>query len=291
MVPEYGNTVLNTSVSGGRHTFETAPGHICKGMRMTTKRKGKKTIRKSAVSGEKKPTPRARAPVSAPTGLKKTSSTIAPYPPSYPEIPHKAAITHLPFPREIPAMYNETYIRIMPQNARHFFSLWEMAPSAIKKIRKTNPKYSKSPAPMLRVYEVRRAGTPQEERRPFSDFPIEEGVGSRYVSVPEPGRAYQGELGFMTPSGEFVPVCSSGTATLPPGRIQKGEAPPGGTTDTEALLLQSLRGTSPMAFDAGSPPDGSSTGAIDPSPRPTYSSPVKPLLDPAAPDRSAASPS
>jgi hypothetical protein len=258
---------------------------------MTTKRKGKKTIRKSAISGEKKPLRRAPAPVAAPAILKKTSSAIAPHAPSFRAVPRKAAVAHLPFSREVPAMYNETYIRIMPQNARQFFSLWEMTPAAIKKIKKTNPGYSKSPAPMLRVYEVRRAGTPQEERRPFSDFPIEKGVGSRYISVPEPGRAYRGELGFMTPSGEFVPVCSSSTVTLPPDRIQKGVAQHGGKPDTEALLQQSLHGTSLMVFDAGSLPDGSSAGAIDPSPRPLCSSPVKPLPGPAAPDRSAVSPS
>jgi hypothetical protein len=260
-------------------------------MRMATKRKEKKTVRNSAVSGRKKPTRRVPVPVSAPAVLKKSSLTVAPHTSSFHAVPRTAGASPIPFAREIPTMYHETYIRIMPQNARHLFSFWEMAPAAIKKIKKTNPEYSQSSASMLRVFEVLQAGTPREEHRPAGDFPLEKGVGSRYISVPEPGRTYRAELGFRSPSGEFVSICGSRAVTFPPGRIQKGEAAPGGTTDTEALLRQSLRGTSLRAFDAGASPGGSVTGAIDPLLRSPCSSPVKLPPGPAAPDGSSASPS
>jgi hypothetical protein len=255
---------------------------------MTAKRKGKKTVRNSAVSARIKPTRRAPVPVSAPVVLKKSSSTVAPHTHSFHSVPHKAGAPHLPFSREIPTMYNETYIRIMPQNAQHLFSFWEMAPATIKRLQKTNQGYSKSSVQMLRVCEVRHAGMPREEHRPAGDFPLETGVGSRYIPVPAPGRIYCVELGFRSPSGEFISVCSSSPVAFPSGRIQPGEAPPpGGKMDTEALLRQSQRGTSLMTFDSGSIPDGFSAGAIDPSRRTLCSSPVKPLPGAAAPDRSA----
>jgi len=287
MVPEYGDAVL-AAVFGGRNTLRTAHGRVCKGMRMTTKRKAKRTVRNSAVSGEKKPKRHAPASVTASPVHIKPSSRIAPLAPSFRSLPFDAGTPHFPFSRAIPTMYNETYIRVLPRDVHHLFLLWEMAPSAIKKMETADPAYSKSPSPLARVYEVRHEGTPQEERRSAGDFPLEKEVGSRYIGIPVPGHAYRVELGFIAPSGEFVSVCSSNTVTCPAGRIQTGEERMGSKTDTKALLEQSLRGASLRAFDSGSAPDNFSPHTVDHSVRMLCSSPVNPLPGPAAPDRTPA---
>ena len=254
---------------------------------MTTKRKGKKTVRNSAVSGKKEPKRHAPAPVTAPPVQIKPSSRVAPPAPSFRTLPSEAGASRFPFSRAIPTMYNETYIRVMPRDAQHLFFLWEMAPASMEKMEKTDQANSKSPSPLVRVYEVGNEGTPQEERRSAGDFPIEKEVGSRYISIPMSGHAYRAELGFMAPSGEFVSICSSNTVTCPPGTIQKGGSHIGSKTDTEALIKQSLRDTSLIAFDAGSAPEDFSPRAVGPSLR-GCSSPVNPLPGPAAPEGSAA---
>jgi hypothetical protein len=248
---------------------------------MTTKRNGKKTARKSAVSGKKKPERRTPAPVNTSPERKKTDSRVAPPSRALHALPHAIAAPHTPFSREIPTMYNETYIRVMPRDARHLFLHWELSPAAIKNAAKAALGDSRSPAPHVRVYEVRHAGTAQEERRPAGDFPLEQLGGSRYISMSAPGQTCLAELGFMAQSGEFVSVCSSDTVSCPPGRIQKGETQSEIAADTEALITLSIRNTTLTTFDAGSTPDIVSRDAIDCSLYAQGGSPVGPLAGPA----------
>jgi hypothetical protein len=147
-----------------------------------------------------------------------------------------------PFKREIPSHYNETYLRVMPRDAAHFFSFWEMTPKTLGRMKKTNPTISlKTAYPNLRVYEVRYGGGKQ--RVVVEDIPVKSGEMSRYISVPNPGSTYKVELGLRKKSGAFVPICGSDTVTLPSARIQAGEPMRHFKADTEALIRQSLLGT------------------------------------------------
>jgi hypothetical protein len=103
----------------------------------------------------------------------------------------------------LPALYNETYLRIIPRDPWRLFSFWEIAEG------------SSVPggAPILRLYDT-------DSEKITADYAVEKGARSQYISVPEPGRHYRLEYGIVS-QDRFFPLCSSNKITAPAGRVQE----------------------------------------------------------------------
>lgn len=134
---------------------------------------------------------------------------------------HTWSPPRLPFAHEIPSMYHETYVRMIPRGPHHVFSFWEMTPEDFEKVKGTGGEDPGKSAgqPVMRLYSI----GPDKGKKPrrIGDVSIMAGVHSHYVQVPESGRRYRAELGVMTQSGRFIPVCRSNEAVTPRARVKK----------------------------------------------------------------------
>jgi hypothetical protein len=135
-------------------------------------------------------------------------------------------------------MYHETYVRMIPRGPHHVFSFWEMGPDVLEKVKGHHGGGETAAQPVLRLYSI----GPDKGKKPrrIGDIALSAGVQSHYVRVPESGRAYRLELGVMTQSGRFVPVCRSNETVTPRARVQKARDSEHRGADTRKLIDFSL---------------------------------------------------
>jgi hypothetical protein len=174
---------------------------------------------------------------------------------------HVWAPPQLPFARDIPSLYNETYLRMIPRGPHYIFSFWEIGGADLEKVQRTGDagEGQGSPQPVLRLYTVgrkpgKKAG--QEVRR-IGDIHVPPGAHSHYVRVPESGLTYRMDLGIVTSAGTFVPVCRSNETATPCGRVGtviEGRQNPGSWTRTGKLIdFSLLSGKMVAEADRGQP--------------------------------------
>jgi hypothetical protein len=136
---------------------------------------------------------------------------------------HSRAPLGLPFSNDIPSLYNETYLRMIPRDPYHVFSFWEIAGDDLKKNPVVSPYGvgdSVPPQQVLRLYSLGAPKSGSGERR-LDDIAVSPGTTSRYVCVPESGRSYKMELGFVTSSDGYVTLCQSNEVAMPEARVGK----------------------------------------------------------------------
>jgi hypothetical protein len=128
---------------------------------------------------------------------------------------------------DLPALYHETYLRVIPLDPWRLFSFWVVTPNTSETIEKTCP-------PLLRLYET--------DGKTVTDYTVEKGTHSQYIRVPEPGLRYRLEYGISL-SGRFVPLCASNEVAVPAAGVRelKVNMKKGGQADTEALIGFSAR--------------------------------------------------
>ncbi|MGA2506001.1 MAG: DUF4912 domain-containing protein [Chitinispirillaceae bacterium] len=118
--------------------------------------------------------------------------------------PHPVRASPLsPVAHELPALYHETYLRVLPQDPYRLFSFWEVAAAT-----------AGTASPLLRLYET----DSNAQGKKIGDILVEKGARSQYIRVPRPGHRYRLEYG-SAPSGRFVPLCSSNEVAVPAARI------------------------------------------------------------------------
>ena len=149
---------------------------------------------------------------------------------------------HKAIAHELPALYNETYLRVLPQDPYRLFSFWEIAGDMAG---------TASPQ-LLRLYETDNGA----HEKSIGDYIVEKGTYSQYVRVPRPGHRYRLEYG-SAPSGRFVPLCSSNEVAVPAARVRELEEKVKGQMrlDAEKLTDFSVRAMTVAAAPEGSTMD------------------------------------
>jgi len=155
------------------------------------------------------------------------------------QTPLRNAIAH-----ELPALYHETYLRVLPRDPWRLFSFWEISADTFKTIEKKYPASTYSP--LLRLY-----GT---DEKPMGDYIVEKGTHSQYIRVPESGRRYRLEYGIASPD-RFIPLCSSNEVSVPPAQVRETKGKKDGRARTEALIDFSARSLMVAAAPHGSVAD------------------------------------
>ena len=143
-----------------------------------------------------------------------------------------------PVRHELPAMYNETYLRVLPRDPYSLFTYWEIPGDTVSKTVPENTEAS-SPA-LLRLYEVAARGGRKPREKPVSDIPVGKQIFSQYIRVPEPGHRYRLEYGTAS-SGRFVALCSSNEVAVPAAQVQKPSGKKRAQADTKKLVDFSAR--------------------------------------------------
>jgi hypothetical protein len=144
---------------------------------------------------------------------------------------------------EHPALYHETYLRVIPRDPFSLYSFWEIAEG------------SSVPggAPLLRLYET-------DSEKIMGDYAVIKGARSQYIRVPEPGRRYRLEYGIATPD-RFIPLCSSNEITAPAGRVQEPLTLTKDNKDRHTAA-EVLLGFSARALTAAASPQGAAADMV-----------------------------
>lgn len=135
---------------------------------------------------------------------------------------------------ELPALYNETYLRVIPRDPDVLFAFWETSGGP-------------DGTPFLRLYETEWGNS----EKFIGYYAVEKGTCSRYIRVPAPGRRYRLEFGVGSP-GRFKPMFSSCEVAVPAGCMRE---PQPLTKEAEILA-----GFSAGTLSAASSPHGTAAG-------------------------------
>jgi hypothetical protein len=216
----------------------------------------KKSASDAPAREERPPVPARIRPVTPPATVHET-------------VKPPVARSPLAFHRDIPVMYNETYLRAMPREEARLFSFWEVAPPAVLSRDKSRPGLPKQPATtLLRIYEVEHKAGGRTGRVLINTVPLRTGITSQYVDVPAGKKTYQVELGMQSRSGSYVMVCRSGEITMPSARVHDRGETPEFRADTAVLTELSLE---------NAPVPGDTTAPEPPSTMPSRTSVTSPV--------------
>jgi hypothetical protein len=174
-----------------------------------------------------------------------------------PAVPrHGQQPLHRPGAYELPALYHETYLRVLPRDPHLVFTYWEIAGATLEKAGKTLPDDTEKTLPaLLRLYDAGARASRKQREKAVGDIPVEKGVYSRYIRVPEPGRRYRLEYGITTETGRFVPLCASNPVDVPAARVQAAVIDKRFKAETEKLFACSARSGMTAAWTLQDAPD------------------------------------
>lgn len=122
---------------------------------------------------------------------------------------------------DIPSGYGKTESFLLPKDPAWLFLFWEITQNTFDCVRSQygHDTLEKARA-VIRLHDVTDVeffnGT---NSVCFYDMPVIFEARSWYINVPQSGRSYLAELGYVTEDGRFILLTRSNTASVPPGRI------------------------------------------------------------------------
>ena len=120
------------------------------------------------------------------------------------------------FHTDIPDTYNETYMRAILRDPEWLFVYWEISgPSMNDLKRKMGDTEFGSSKKLLRLCDVTGIHYNGSNAGRYTDIEINNIANNWYVKVPETGRAYVVECGFLTSHGRFFLAVRSNVVNVP----------------------------------------------------------------------------
>lgn len=133
------------------------------------------------------------------------------------------------FSTEIPDKYNESYVFAVPRNPQEMYVYWEVSPEDAGKINSNNENASKL---ILRLKEENFSSENQSDSEKEDFFiEIDNSVCSKIIELPQSGKKYVVESGFISSDGDFKPVASSESKEISPSLVKD-------TCDSYPISLQ-----------------------------------------------------
>lgn len=122
---------------------------------------------------------------------------------------------------DIPSTYGKTESFLLPKDPAWLFLFWEITPATFDYLKNEYGEDTlKSSRAVIRLYDVTGVNTFDGTNAvSFCDMPVIFEARSWYINVPQSGRAYVADLGFVTADGKFILVSRSNQTAVPPGRI------------------------------------------------------------------------
>ena len=175
-------------------------------------------------SAPPKPARRAAAPVAKAAPLKKSrrmtsqATAIAPQQPGAMFISEKSPLAGPKyfFHTDIPDVYNDTYMRALPRDPEWIFVYWEISESSRNALKgKMGEAAYHSSKKLLRLYDVTDRNYDGSNAQSYTDIEINDYANNWYIHVPEPGKTYLVECGFLTSEGRFFLAVRSNAVKVP----------------------------------------------------------------------------
>lgn len=144
------------------------------------------------------------------------------------------------FNTELPQYYNQTYLRAMPRDPQWLYLYWELSRQTIDGIKNAlGEEIFETSKPILRVSDITDIQYNGSNAHHTFDVAINHYANNWYLKVPQAGRTYVVEYGFMTPAGKFYLVIASNDVMIPRDSISDIIDEEWTTTKTEELIRAS----------------------------------------------------
>jgi hypothetical protein len=159
--------------------------------------------------------------------------------------PAKVQRSHISGPRyffntDIPDSYNETYMRAMARDPQWLFSYWEISEGTRKDLRaKMGENAFASAKRIMRLIDVTDINYDGSNAERYVDIEINEFANNWYVQVPESGRSYVLELGFLSTTGRFYCAARSNAISVPRMGVSPLQDEEWATVSTDELIRMS----------------------------------------------------
>ena len=120
------------------------------------------------------------------------------------------------FHTDIPDVYNDTYMRALPRDPEWIFVYWEISESSRNGLKgKMGEAAYHSSKKLLRLYDVTGRNYDGSNAQSYTDIEINDYANNWYIRVPEPGKTYLVECGFLTSEGRFFHAVRSNAVNVP----------------------------------------------------------------------------
>jgi hypothetical protein len=144
------------------------------------------------------------------------------------------------FNTDIPDSYNETYMRAIPRDPQWVFAYWEISETTRKDLRaKMGESAFASAKRIVRLIDVTEIAYDGSNAQSYIDIEINEFANNWYVQVPESGRNYVLELGFLTTAGRFYYAARSNATNMPRMGVSQLQDEEWATVSTDELIRMS----------------------------------------------------
>ena len=161
---------------------------------------------------------KAAPPKKAARPMPATSPAAAPQKPGAMFISEKSPIAGPKYflHTDIPDVYNDTYMRALPRDPEWIFVYWEISESSRNALKgKMGEAAYHSSKKLLRLSDVTDRNYDGSNAQGYTDIEINDYANNWYVRVPEPGRTYLVECGFLTSEGRFFLGVRSNAVNVP----------------------------------------------------------------------------
>ncbi len=147
------------------------------------------------------------------------------------------------FHTDVSDSYNETYMRAMPRDPEWLFVYWEISESTRKSLsgKMGNAAFETSKK-LLRLCDVTDIDYNGSNAQRYIDIEININANNWYVHVPESGRAYIVECGFLTSDGKFYLAVRSNVVNVPHYGLSAVQDQEWTTAGTDELIGMSADG-------------------------------------------------
>ena len=122
---------------------------------------------------------------------------------------------------DIPTGYGKTESYLLPKDPAWMFLFWEITQNTLDYIKSQYSEDTlKNARTIIRLHDITDVphfnGTNSVA---YYDMPVIFEARSWYINVPQSGRSYVADLGYLTANGEFILVSRSNASSVPPGKV------------------------------------------------------------------------
>lgn len=133
---------------------------------------------------------------------------------SAPETHGAERLEEIRFP--LPSSYNETKITLLIRDPYWLYAYWDMSRETKEQMKKDYGDWEKAPLHLC-VWEEQESGDVEPV---FFDVSVHISTNNWYLNV-HPNRRYTAELGYFSPSGEFIRLARSNTVITPRATVSE----------------------------------------------------------------------
>ena len=147
------------------------------------------------------------------------------------------------FHSDIPDSYNDTYMRAMPRDPEWLFVYWEISESFRSSLKsKMGNAAFDTAKKILRICDVTDIDYNGTNAQNYTDIEINDFANNWYVHVPDSGRAYVVDCGFLTSDGKFFLAVRSNVVNVPHFGLSPVQDQEWTTASTDELIRMSADG-------------------------------------------------